>query len=98
MRPISLTACGSAGGVAGLASGSHGSPFSSFFHEAPPSVVLYKPPLGPLPLKPNTVRRRWYAAAITVPGLLGSMVMSLTPVSSLMKSTFVHVLPPSAVL
>src|SRR5438067_1965749 len=43
MRPISLTACGSAGGVAGLASGSHGSPFSSFFHEAPASVDLYTP-------------------------------------------------------
>ena len=58
MRPISLTACGSASGGRFFASGSHGSPFSSFFQVAPPSVVLYRPEPGPLPLKPKTVRRR----------------------------------------
>src|SRR6266481_4584343 len=38
-------------GVAGRGVLSHGNPFSSFFHVAPPSVVFQSPLLGPLPLK-----------------------------------------------
>src|SRR5579864_7060072 len=37
---------------------SQGRPFSSFFQVAPPSVVLYIPLPGPLPLNPHAVRRR----------------------------------------
>jgi hypothetical protein len=81
-----------------FASGSHGNPFSSFFQVAPPSVVLYRPEPGPLPLYPKTVLRRWYMAAISVPGESGSMAMSVAPVSSFTKSTLVQVFPPSVVL
>src|SRR5262249_13801034 len=81
------------GGGAGV--GSHGKPFSSFFHVAPPSVVLYKPPPGPLPLKPNTVRRRRYAPAVHVVGFDGSRARSLVSVASLMIRSLCHVFPPS---
>src|SRR5258705_13815656 len=67
----------------------------TFFHVAPPSMVLYNPLCVPPPLKPHAVRRRWYTAAYKVLGLFGSIAISVAPVSPFTNRTLCHVLPPS---
>ena len=76
-----------------------GSPFVTFFHVRPPSVLRCRALPGPPLTSVQTCRRRCQLAARSSSGFFGSgITTSVTPVSSSTFKDFVHDLPPSVVL